>query len=83
MINLNYTDEERSKFKVVFTQEDALDSRIQRPDVIDGKANTRANILFKDFRVIYKKNGDLYDESNTTLIDDSSIQWRQLMERST
>jgi hypothetical protein len=69
MVNMIFTDEERRQFKFIFSQEKAFDTRIPRPDIADGKAN----VLLKDFRVIWNQFGDLYDATNTILIDDSPV----------
>ena len=67
MMNLIFDEKTRSRFKFVYTQEFTVDSKIPRPDVKDQKAN----ILFKDLQKVWDNFGDLYDATNTILLDDS------------
>lgn len=69
MMNLIFSEEERRKFKFVFTQEDTFDTGIQRPDITDGKAT----ILLKELQTVWSRFPDKYDPSNTILIDDSPL----------
>ena len=67
MMSLLFDEETRGRFKFIYTQEFTRDSHIQRPDITSGKAN----ILFKDLRRVWSKFEDLYDVTNTILVDDS------------
>lgn len=69
MMQLIFSDEERSQFKFVFTQEDTFDTGIQRADVTDGNAN----ILLKELQTVWNRFPGKYDPSNTVLIDDSPL----------
>lgn len=67
MMELIFDEDERNQFKFVYTQEDATDSGVQRPDITNG----RANIFFKDLRTVWNHFVPLYDGTNTILVDDS------------
>lgn len=69
MINMLVKKEVREKFKYIFYQEDTQATTIYRNDVLDREAF----VLLKDFKNVWAKLGDQYDETNTLLIDDSPM----------
>jgi hypothetical protein len=67
MVETIFTEEERNKFKFIWDQSYTSNTQVLRPD-------GRCDVMLKDLQKVWvHKFPDVYDDSNTILIDDSPL----------
>lgn len=66
MVKTIFTEDEQYRFKFIWDQSCTIDSSILK---LDGSCH----VMFKDLNRVWQRYSDIYDDSNTILIDDSPM----------